>query len=173
MMVALAAWVMMFASLLFVFLGLRSQALRWPPPGLSLPLALPAVNTAVMLASSATLALGLKRLRSGARPAAIGWTAITFGLGWLFVALQIWLWRAMWLDGVNFTTGLLGTVLYALTSLHALHVVGGLLVLGYLLLVALRGGELGKKAATLRYCGMYWHMVDAVWLVMFLSMFLL
>jgi len=147
MMVALAAWAMMFAALLFTYLGLRSQAKSWPPPGLELPLALPAVNTVVMLASSVTLARGLEQLRGGAHKAAIGWTAVTFGLGWLFVALQVGLWRGLWQSGITFRTGAVGTVVYALTSLHALHVLAGLVALGYLLVAATRGSQPPRSAA--------------------------
>jgi heme/copper-type cytochrome/quinol oxidase subunit 3 len=173
MMVALGAWGMMFAALLFVYLGLRSQARTWPPPGLELPVVLPAANTVVMLASSAMLVVALKRLRAGVRGPAVAWTALTFALGLLFVALQVVLWRGLWESGITFTTGAVGTVVYALTSLHALHVAMGLAVLGYLLVVATRGEQLQRKVATLRLCGMFWHFVDAVWLVMFLSMFVL
>ncbi len=173
MMVALGAWGMMFAALMFAYLALRSQAKGWPPPGLELPLALPAVNTAVMVASSVALSRGLGKLREGARGAAIGWTAATFALGAAFVALQIALWRGLWLGGITFRTGAVGTVVYALTALHAVHVVAGLAVLGYLLAASLRGTQLQRKVTTLRLCGMFWHFVDAVWIVMFVSMFLL
>src|SRR5205085_11278549 len=89
MMVALGAWGMMFAALLFTYLGLRSQAKAWPPPGLELPLALPAINTAVMIASSVALSRSLRSLRAGARRPAVVLTGVAFGLGWLFVALQV------------------------------------------------------------------------------------
>jgi heme/copper-type cytochrome/quinol oxidase subunit 3 len=173
MMMALAAWGMMFAALFFAYLGLRAQAKSWPPPGLSLPLALPLVNTFVMLASSVTLKRALDRLRSGERVRAVRWMCGTFALGLGFVGLQCALWYQLWQDGVRLTTGVVGAVTYALTALHAVHVVGGIAVLGYLLAIALRGGQLQRKASTLRYCGMYWHFVDAVWLIMFVGMFLL
>lgn len=173
MMVALASWAMMFAALFFSYLMLRAQAKSWPPPGLSLPVALPALNTVVMVASSVTLKLALDRLRSGDRARAVRSMAATFALGVAFVALQGWLWHQLWSDGIRFNTGIVGAVLYALTVLHALHVLGGIAVLGYLLALAVAGGQLHRKAATLRYCGMYWHFVDAVWIVMFLGMFVL
>ncbi len=173
MMVALGAWAMMFAALFFVYLGLRSQAKSWPPPGIELPVLVPAVNTAVMLASSVTLNKALQKLRSGARSQAVRWTAVTFVLGLVFVALQVGLWRGLWLDGIGLTTGLVGAVVYSLTILHAVHVVGGICVLGYLMTLAARGGSLQQRASTLRFCGMYWHFVDAVWLVMFVGMFIL
>jgi cytochrome c oxidase subunit 3 len=174
MMVALGAWVMMFGSVLFVYIGLRSQALAWPPPGLPpLPLALPAINTAVIAASSATLVRALSELRRGRSSAAVRWTAVTFLLGCGFVALQGLLWHQLYSDGITMATGALGTVVYGLTILHALHVAAGLAVLGYLLIVALRGAAMRERATTLRLCGMFWHFVDVVWVVMFLGLFVL
>jgi cytochrome c oxidase subunit 3 len=174
MMVALGAWVMMFGSVLFVYIGLRSQALAWPPPGLPpLPLVLPAINTAVIAASSATLVRALSELRRGRSSAAVRWTAVTFLLGCGFVALQGLLWHQLYSDGITMATGALGTVVYGLTILHALHVAAGLAVLGYLLIVALRGAAMRERATTLRLCGMFWHFVDVVWVVMFLGLFVL
>jgi heme/copper-type cytochrome/quinol oxidase subunit 3 len=174
MIVALGAWTMMFASLLFVYFGLRSQARAWPPPGLPpMPLLLPSINTAIMLASSFTVARSLTRLRAGRFDEAKRWMALSFALGLSFVVLQGLLWHGMWTAGITTTTGTYGAVFYALTVLHALHVGAGLVVLGYLVAVALRrSAAMRERVITLRLCGMFWHFVDAVWLVMFLALFL-
>lgn len=172
MMVALGSWAMMFAALFFSYLVLRAQAKAWPPPGLSLPVALPLLNTFVMVASSLTLKRGVERLRRGeSRPATLAmvWTC---ALGIAFVVLQVALWKQLWSDGIRFDTGLVGSVVYALTALHALHVLGGIVALAYLLAIAMRGGSFQRRASSLRFCAMYWHFVDAVWLVMFVGMFL-
>ena len=106
MVVALGSWAMMFASLMFVYFGLRSQAPHWPPLGLPpLPIALPLANTVVIAASSLTLMRALSFMRAGQRRTAITWMGATLGLGLLFVALQCVLWRQMWLDGVTVSTG--------------------------------------------------------------------
>lgn len=177
MMIALGSWGMMFSALFFVYLGLRSQALSWPPPGLpALPLLLPGINCLVIIASSFTLARALKVLRAGERRRALTLMGVTVGLGLTFVALQLLLWRGLWLEGINFQTGTLGTVFYGLTILHALHVAAGLLVLGYLWMSVWRqaaGHQLTRSAVSLRLCGMFWHFVGAVWLLMFIGLFLL
>lgn len=172
MVVALSAFAMLFACLFFMYAGLRSQALAWPPPGLpSLPVLLPLANTGVIAASSAMLWRAGEDLAHGrqARATAMLWAA--FVLGALFVALQVVLWRGLWQVGITLRTGALGTVVYALTSLHALHVVGGLVALAFLLVQALRG-RLGGSATTLRLSSMYWHFVGIVWGIMFVGMFL-
>ncbi len=173
MVVALSAFAMLFACLFFMYAGLRSQALAWPPPGLpSLPVLLPLANTGVIAASSATLWRAGEELSQRRQRRATALLAATFVLGALFVALQLVLWRGLWQVGITLRTGALGTVVYALTSLHALHVVGGLVALGYLLVQALRD-RLGHSATTLRLSGMYWHFVGIVWGLMFVGMFLI
>lgn len=176
MMVALGSWTMMFGALFFMYLALRAQTHAWPPPGQHLPFVLPAINTVVIVASSVTLVRALNMLRSGQHKSSVTWMSVTLGLGVLFVVLQVALWRNMWLDGLTSASGTLGTVIYGLTILHALHVAAGVLVLAYLLVRALgsaRGADrMHKQVLSLRLCGMFWHFVDVVWVLMFIGMFL-
>lgn len=179
MMVALGSWTMMFGALFFIYLALRAQTAMWPPPGQHLPMLLPTINTAVIVGSSFTLVRALAALRDRRHQSALRWMSVTLGLGILFVGLQIALWRGMWLDGLTASAGTLGTVVYGLTILHALHVVAGVVVLGYLLArtwsavrSTARGADpMHKRVLSLRLCGMFWHFVDAVWVLMFVGMF--
>src|SRR4029079_19629638 len=77
MMIALGAWAMMFGALFFMYAGMRSHALMWPPPGVPrLPRGLPAVNPVVLLASSCAISLGIRSLRKGERRALSAWLAV-------------------------------------------------------------------------------------------------
>jgi heme/copper-type cytochrome/quinol oxidase subunit 3 len=176
---ALAAWAMMFGALLFAYVWLRAQALAWPPPGLGrLPRALPGASTAAIAASSAAVVAALGALRRGERRGGARWLGLAVALGVTFLALQMVLWRGLWLDGVRPSTGALGAVVYALTALHWVHALAGLVALGWLLSLALRsrspgGWALERRATTLRVAGMFWHFVGAVWVVMFVGVFVL
>lgn len=176
MMVALGSWTMMFGALFFTYLAMRAQTTSWPPPGQHLPIVLPALNTVVIIGSSLTLVKALQGLRDGRHKQAVSWMSVTLGLGMLFVLLQVVLWRTMWLDGLTSSAGTLGTVVYGLTILHAIHVVAGVVVLAYLLARALgraRGADrMHRQMLSLRLCGMFWHFVDVVWVLMFVGMFL-
>jgi cytochrome c oxidase subunit III len=176
MLVALGSWGMMFACAFFVYFGLRSQEPVWPPLGVpDLPVGLPAANTIVIVASSLALAHALKQLRAGKQDA-VRWMGVTLALGCSFVALQGLLWRNMWLDGVTVHTGSVGTIFYGLTALHTIHVAAGILVLTYLLVKSIRLRAASSTDAMpvvhLRLCGMFWHFVGAVWLFMFVALFL-
>ena len=133
MWVALGSWTMMFGALFFMYLALRAQTGMWPPVGQHLPFWLPAINTVVIVASSLTLSTALKQLRAGHHSRSVRMMGVTLGLGALFVVLQVVLWRDMWLDGLTSSAGTLGTIVYGLTILHAVHVAAGVLVLAYLL----------------------------------------
>jgi cytochrome c oxidase subunit III len=174
MIIALGAWAMMFGALFFIYAGIRSHALMWPPPGVArLPVALPAVNTVVLLASSGAIAQGIRSLRKGQRRALSAWLAAASALGATFLVLQIVVWRDVWAAGLKPTTGTYGSVFYGLTALHALHVAAGLLVILFVLVRSLLGKYTEHNVMKVRLPAMFWHFVDAVWVLMFVSLYLL
>lgn len=174
MVVFLGSWAMMFAGLFFSYGFIRSSAGPWPPPGVpALPVGLPALNTVILLASSVTFAYGLRGLRRGQRALFIRTLAATIVLGAVFLALQIYVWRSVGQAGLHFTSGLYGSVFYALTAFHALHVAVGLFILLYVLVRALRGKYTEHNTVTVRLCTMFWHFVDVVWILMFVTLYLL
>ena len=173
MVMFLASWAMLFAALFFAYAALRARADVWPPPGFRLPLGLPLANTTVLLASSLTLALGLRDLRAGRARRLAAWLGLTLALGATFLALQIVVWRSVWQGGLRVDTSVYGSVFYALTVFHALHVLAGLGVLAWLLHGALRGAYGAAKHAPVRIGAMFWHFVDVVWIVMFLAVYVI
>src|SRR3954466_5482578 len=82
MLIVLASWAMMFAGLFFAYGYARSKALVWPPVGSpALPIALPALNTVVLLASSFTFSRGFAELKRGRRKALGPMVGLTLALG--------------------------------------------------------------------------------------------
>ena len=173
MVLFLASWAMLFAALFFVYAALRARAPIWPPTGWRLPLGLPALNTAILLASSATLALGLRDAGAGSPGRLAPWLGATLALGVAFLALQIVVWRSVWQSGLHVDTSLYGSVFYALTVFHGLHVVAGLGVLAWLLHSARRGVFTAARTAPVRLGAMFWHFVDAVWVILFLTVYVI
>jgi cytochrome c oxidase subunit 3 len=163
----------MFGALLFMYFGVRARAVTWPPPGVPrLPVGLPALNTVVLAASSAALWLGVRALRRGNRRALAPWVGAAAALGAVFLGLQFVVWRDLWQQGLLPSNGTYGSVFYGLTALHALHVAAGLVVLLVVLARALRGTYTEHNVVRVRVGAMFWHFVDAVWLVMFVSLYL-
>jgi cytochrome c oxidase subunit III len=173
MIIALGSWAMMFGGLFFMYFGLRASAPMWPPVGVPrLPVAMPALNTLVLAASSVTLWRGVSALARGERRALAPWVGATLALGAAFVAMQWKVWRDLWAVGLLPSTGAYGSVFYGLTVLHAVHVAAGLVVLLVVLYRALAGVYTEHNVVRVRVAAMFWHFVDAVWLLMFVSLYL-
>lgn len=173
MIVFLASWAMMFAGLFFAYGFVRARSGTWPPPGApALPIALPAVNTIAIAVSSLTAERALASLRRGKQREFKGAIGATIVLGAVFLALQCQVWWSLVQAGLNLGSGFYGSVFYVLTMFHALHVAAGLLVLLYLLVGALLGKFNEHKTIPVRVTTMFWHFVGVVWLLMFVTVYL-
>ena len=124
----------MFAALFFMYLGLREKNARVAASRVAAA-SLAALDQYRVIALPS---VALSEPRAADRRQSALWMSGTFALGMLFVALQCVLWWSTWQQGITTSTGVLGTVMYSLTFLHAFHVVAGLLVLGYLFVITLR-----------------------------------
>jgi cytochrome c oxidase subunit 3 len=171
MVIALASWAMLFASLFLAYVVLRVEQVAWPPPGSArLPVPLAGASTAVLLASSGVLAAAQRRHRAGDRAGLVSRLWITLGLGVGFLALQSGVWWQARQAGLE-VSGVLGSVLYALSGLHALHVLGGLAALAWLLFRVRRGPLAAGRGSPVVLVALFWHFLDLVWVAMFLAIF--
>lgn len=175
MIVFLASWGMVFLTLFFALAVLRLQATEWPPAGSPpLPEMAPALNTGLLLGSSLLLHRGVRAVRAG-RPA--GLRAPLAGamlLGAAFLALQIEIWRNLWVTGLRPSDGTYASLFYGLTAFHALHVVAGLGVLLWVLPVASRPGADAvtlRDRIRLRSAALFWHFVDLAWIATFVAVY--
>ena len=128
----------------------------------------PIFYTICLLSSSLTIHLAAKSLAREKVGAFLGLWLLTIALGGLFLygTAQEWH-RLIYEHGLTISTNLFATTYYSLVSLHAFHVTAGLIML---CIVALFGmvGRLGvQQSRRLEVLSMYWHFVDAVWVVVF------
>jgi len=131
-------------------------------------LELPIFNTVCLLSSSLTIHLAVHALRHG-RSAAfnLSWF-LTLLLGAIFLAGTGREWyHLIYTDGLTISTNLFGTTYYSLVGLHAFHVTGGLLALAVVMILALAGRVTREHAEHVDVLSLYWHFVDAVWVVVF------
>lgn len=96
------------------------------------------------------------------------WLAATILLGSIFLAGTAHEWyHLIYHDGLTIRTNLFGTTFYSLVGLHASHVIAGLVMLSLALWFSVRG-EIGREhSEKLEVLSLYWHFVDAVWVVVF------
>lgn len=174
MVLFLGSWAMMFGALFFCYALLRIRAPFWPPLGTSeLPLGLPGLNTLVLLLSSATMQRALSGLRRGRLDQFRLHLLATIFLGSLFAALQCAVWASLWSQGLRLDSGTYGGLFYLLTVFHGLHVLVGLGLLLWLLGPTLRRQPTAPRRVPVTLASMFWHGVDAVWVVMFLTVYVL
>jgi cytochrome c oxidase subunit III len=135
------------------------------------------LNTLVLLASSATLERGrslLARDWQSHFPAASRgqrWLRLTLGLGGLFLAGQVVAWRQLAGQGLYLSTSPSSGFFYVLTSLHGLHLLGGITALVYALRRVRMPPPLAA-AGVLDATALYWHFMDVLWLYLMLLLVL-
>jgi cytochrome c oxidase subunit 3 len=157
----------LFATLIAVALLLRRSAPDWRAQA-SPALGALWASSACLLASGLAVELAARQARaaSPARRAVLGWLGASLVLGAAFVAAQTTLWLAWWRGGFGPSAGGYAAVFFALTGLHALHVLGGL---AYLAALLARWAPAGATppAASVSHGALYWHFMGALWLVLF------
>jgi cytochrome c oxidase subunit III len=137
-------------------------------------LRLPVVDTVCLLSSSVTIHFAVGALRGGKSRAFLLWWGATLALGLKFIEGTAVDWYRM-IVGEHFTihTNLFGTTYYSLVGLHASHVIIGLFGLSVAFLLGLAGKVKQKDAERCEVFSLYWHFVDAVWVVVFTVVYLI
>ena len=125
-----------------------------------------AVFTACLIGSSFTMWLAGIRFRTGRRRSALGWLLATMALGTAFLAGQADEYVSLIEKDVTISRDLFGTTFFTLTGFHGLHVLIGLIMLGTLFGLELKRGVPGPSEAV-EGVSIYWHFVDAVWMIIF------
>src|SRR5712692_7466012 len=128
----------------------------------------PIFYTICLLSSSLTIHFAGKLLERGRRAGFLALWLLTVVLGALFLygTGQEWH-RLIYERGLTISTNLFGTTYYSLVGLHAFHVTAGLILLVTVAVFGLRGRVGVKQSGHIEVLSMYWHFVDAVWVVVF------
>jgi cytochrome c oxidase subunit 3/cytochrome o ubiquinol oxidase subunit 3 len=135
-------------------------------------LKLPIFTSICLLSSSLTVHAAVSSLRKGQQHLCSLWLAATVLLGGIFLAGTAHEWYDLiYHEGLTIRTNLFGTTFYSLVGLHATHVLVGLLMLSLALVFSLRGEMSEKHSERLDVLSLYWHFVDAVWVIVFLVVY--
>jgi cytochrome c oxidase subunit 3 len=137
-------------------------------------LEIPILGTICLLSSSLTVNLAVAALRKNDVRLCSAWLAATTLLGSVFLAGTAREWyQLIYKDGLTIRTNLFGTTFYSLVGLHATHVVVGLVMLTLALAFVLLGRMREAHVERLEVLSLYWHFVDAVWVVVFTVVYIL
>ena len=123
-------------------------------------------NTAVLLASSATIVVARRKLGARLTEQFRTWWWVTTGLGLLFLAGQVVAWRQLAAAGMLLATNPSSSFFYLLTAAHGTHLAGGILALFY---VAFRRWSRSRisQATAAELTAIYWHFMDGLWVFLF------
>jgi len=160
----------------FVIVRIMTQARTgWPPPGFpAMPRSLWA-STAVILACSGAIHWAICRIGVNDRKNFMRALYATFALALLFLALQCYnWWEVISAAGPRlFTGGIYLGGFFVLTLMHALHVIGGMIPLAIVLYRASQYHYHHNDYRGVEYCAIYWHFLDAVWIGVFVVIYLI
>src|ERR1041385_1792214 len=134
----------------------------------------PVFYTICLLSSSITVHTAARSLERGRQTAFLSLWSLTVLLGGLFLfgTAQEWH-RLIYERGLTISTNLFGTTYYSLVGLHAFHVTAGLLMLAIVLIFSLAGRLRQEHSGRIGVLAMYWHFVDAVWVVVFTVVYII
>ena len=131
-------------------------------------LALPIFTTICLLSSSLTVQLAVAAFRKGRTAVFRSFWFLTLALGAIFLAGTAREWRHLIREEhLTIQTNLFGTTYYSVVGLHAFHVTVGMIALALVLVLALFGQVKREHTENLEVLSIYWHFVDAVWIVVF------
>jgi cytochrome c oxidase subunit 3 len=173
MWVFIAVVAMIFVGCILGYLVVRFDqppGREWMPQGTpGLPGAL-LLSTAVLLVSSWTMQDAVHAVRIGRALRARHAMAATLGLAVLFLVVQVLAWTQLWRAQATLMSGLYAWTFYVLTGTHALHVLGGLPPLAIAYRNVREGRYTAADHAGLVMCAMYWHALDVIWVVLYLTL---
>jgi cytochrome c oxidase subunit 3/cytochrome o ubiquinol oxidase subunit 3 len=162
----------LFTIFVIAYLFYIGKSLNGPYPKDVLDL--PIFATIALLSSSISVTLAVRALRRGQMAAFNLWWFITIALGGFFLVATGIEWDGL-IYGHNLTiwTNLFGTTYYTLVGFHAGHVTIGLMLLALVLILSLRGSVRTAHAERVEVLSWYWHFVDAVWVVVFTTVYVI
>jgi cytochrome c oxidase subunit 3 len=167
-------WVIITEASLFVYL-LFSYAYcamqfpgPWPPSGPP-ELGLASADTLILILSSIAVALGEHSIKRGQRARLTIGLAIGFVLGIVFVAIQLKEWAS---KGASLSSNLYYSFYFTTTGFHMAHVIIGVLILGALTIWSALGKFDVMRNSPVSIGSLYWHFVDAVWIVIFTTYYI-
>ena len=164
--------VMLFGALFAAYFVIRSDSPGWPPvAGVERPeLLLPGLNTLLLVSSSGTMQLAVRSARVGDRSQILRWLGLTLLLGGIFIGVQGYEFAT---NGFGLDAGVFGSTFYILTGFHGAHVLAGLGLIAIVANRARRGFISAGRHTAVEATSYYWHFVDAVWLFLFSTLYVL
>jgi cytochrome c oxidase subunit 3 len=169
----LATEIMFFTGLIGAYIVLRMGADTWPDPENRLAVLITAINTFILICSSATMVKAVEQAMLGNNRELVKWLAATVVIGAVFVGVQVYEYVELIKAGNLPNVDIFWSTFYAMTGFHGIHVTAGVIWNLCILIAALRRKIPQEKYMTVELAGLYWHFVDLVWVLLFTIVYLM
>lgn len=150
-----------------------------------LDITLGTVNTIVLITSSVTIALAIRSMQVGKRKVTLVFLFCTLALAAAFLVIKYFEYSHKFhlgqLPGKYYTyTGIAGnnphiffSIYFTMTGLHALHIIAGMIVISLMIYRTFRNQFSAEYYTPLELTGLYWHLVDVIWIYLFPLLYLI
>lgn len=171
----LCSEIMLFGALFSSYILLRVGAPEWPDGSKELNVPMATFNTLVLIASSVTMVMAWASLQLKNYSKFQLHLSLTIGLAVVFLIVKAFEYGSKFSHDHYPSTSTFFAIYFTMTGLHALHIIGGIIVNGYLLGPGSKmwKSEPERFAGRIEVAGLYWHFVDLVWIFLFPSLYLL
>jgi cytochrome c oxidase subunit III len=170
--------VLLFGGMFLVYSVYREvNTAEFHEAGMEMNVVIGAVNTIILLTSSLTMALSISVIKKGAKYTSVLLQAATVFLGIAFLVNKYFEWsdhihHGFYPDSPQLLAMSHGKILffglyYVMTGIHALHVLIGMSVITVTLVLTLRGTVTSNDYIKLENTGLFWHLVDVIWIYLF------
>jgi len=169
----LASEVMLFGALFSTYILLRVGAVEWPHGELNVWLG--GINTVILICSSVTMVVAWAQLKMGNFAKGRLYVIVTAVLALVFLVNKYFEYASHFARGEGPWHSTFLAIYFTLTGLHGLHILGGIVVMAYLVGPGAKLWHRNSEQYTNRveYTGLYWHFVDLVWIFLFPVLYLL
>lgn len=150
----------------------RAPGQEWVTPETPpLPHAL-LLSTGLLLASSWSMQAAVRAARLNRFALVRTAMGATLALALLFLGVQVLAWTELWRANATIESGLYAWTFYVLSGVHALHVLGGIVPMVVVFRRSMQDRYDAQHHSGLIYCAMYWHALDAIWIVLYATLWL-
>ena len=162
-----------FASLISTYMVYKGRSVVGPYPEEILDIPLTSISTFILLMSSLAMVLALDGVQRGSKKLSLIWLGAVILLGAAFLGFQVYEFNHFVHEGLTIGTNVFGSSFFVLTGFHGAHVAGGVIWLSTLWILAARGKLTSGDSLKVEIAGLYWHLVDIVWIVIFTLVYLI
>ena len=161
-----------FGSLIATYMVYRGQSLTGPYPIDIIDIPITTISTFVLLCSSFAMVRALAATNENNQRGIKIWLLATAILGAIFIGFQVYEFNLFKNEGLTLGQNLFGATFFTLTGFHGAHVTLGIIWLLALFVISFKGRLHPGTALDVEICGLYWHFVDIVWIVIFTLLYL-